>query len=88
MEIEKENALHLKRVKDIKNENKGLFLMMVKLEKEEERHQNVLQKYNKKLQNKLEQAPNKVTEFKVNYKRYTNFSPMSIEAEHNINLKK
>lgn len=80
--MEEENALHAKNIKDIQNEDRGIFLMMIKLNEEDERHQRVLKEYNERLQKKLEQAPTKITEFKVSYKRHTNFSCTAIEREY------
>lgn len=66
---------YMPNIKDIQNEDRGIFLM--KLEEEDTRHQIAL----KELQEKLEENPKKITEFKVSYKRHTNFGCNAIDGE-------
>jgi len=80
--MEEEHLLHAKNIKDIQREGKGMFLMMIKLAEEDERHQQILKEYNENLQKKLEETPIKMTEFKVSYKPHTNFGPPEAIFEH------
>jgi hypothetical protein len=73
--------LHEKNIKDIQNEGRGVFLMMVKLGKEDNRHQQVLKEYNEKMEKKLKETPVKITEFKFINRRHTNFGIESVESE-------
>ena len=74
-EIENEMKLHKENVKSIqdKMKDKGLFLTMVCLNEEDERHEKVMKELKEQLQEILQATPTKVTTFKATYPAHTFF---------------